>query len=112
MKRLILGIVIGALVFSQLPQMGADPGPPRLSPNPQNLGPGSAALIPAGARHIEFIVSADFAGSIQTDATGGGWAAINGSLCSVYTPGDPPPGSTFGQVRYNVTAGTALLTTW
>lgn len=61
--------------------------------------------IDAGKRHIEFILSSDFAGTIQG-------AAISGATLSVYDPGAPPVGSTLGAVGYTISAGNATITTW
>jgi hypothetical protein len=57
------------------------------------------------ARHIEFILSSDFVGTIDGEA-------ITGAALAIYNPGDAPIGSTFAQLDYEISAGNAILTHW
>lgn len=61
--------------------------------------------VAAGKRHIEFILSSDFVGTIQS-------AAITGAMLGVYDPGTPPVGSTLAGITYTIAAGSATITTW
>lgn len=64
--------------------------------------------VGAGARHIEFILSTDFVGTINGAVFDN---TVSTSSVSVY-PLDAPPGSTFGVIPYTISAGSARLTTF
>jgi hypothetical protein len=66
--------------------------------------------VAPGMRHIEFILSADFAGTINGAAfagTGGAGAPAVG----VYGI-DAPPGGELAGMNYSISAGGAILTTF
>ncbi len=68
----------------------------------------TSGSVAAGKQHIEFILSSDFAGTINGATVSGG-----GTLpLSVYSPGEAAPRGTFSAVSYTITAGSAILTTW
>lgn len=61
--------------------------------------------VAAGKRHIEFILSSDFAGTI-------GGVTIDPAVLVIYNPGEVPVGSTFAALSYTISAGNATITTW
>lgn len=61
--------------------------------------------IDAGKHHVEFILSSDFEGTIQS-------VDIDPAIVAIYNPGDAPVGSTFDAFTYTIAAGNATITTW
>lgn len=58
--------------------------------------------IGAGRKHIEFILSTDFAGTING-------ATIDPAIVAVYVL-DAPPNYTLPAMKYTISAGSAVLT--
>lgn len=65
----------------------------------------SSGSVAAGKRHIEFILSSDFAGTI-------GGVTMSGTSLAIYSPGTVGPGYCFDALAYTISAGSAILTTW
>jgi hypothetical protein len=66
--------------------------------------------VPKGSRHIEFILSADFAGTINGTAVNGTGTTATPAV-GIYVL-DAPPGETLGGLAYTISAGGAILTTF
>jgi hypothetical protein len=60
--------------------------------------------VPSGMRHIEFILSSDFAGTING-------ATFAGALVGVYAI-EAPAGEHLAGMNYTIGAGSAILTTF
>lgn len=103
------GLPLGAVADSVLGELflkvgivnGLVLGGSQLTPVSTLVNSGSGATITAGKRHVEFILSSDFAGNINGIAYSGTTDAVQSF--------DAPPGYTLAAIAYTRSAGSLRI---